>query len=1000
MPTRVLSEAQRGAYARYSETLDADTLARCFHLDERDRVLIAGLRGLHNRVGFAAQLGTVRFLGVLPGEAGFVPAVVISTLARQLDAPPPNLDAYWQGRQRWRHTELIRTHYGYHDFENAPGDRFRLTRWLHALCWTGDDRPGLLIERAVAWLLAEKVLLPGLTTLERLCARIRSRVHARRWQALAAGFAPTQRARLDELFKPEVATSSLEELRQGPQRFSPTELVRHLERLDAIRALGLAPEAAPAVPAAVVDRLAHTARRMRPATLARLPEPRRTATLAALFHALEGIALDDALDLFDQLVEQSVRDAKRRYDADRLRSLRDLDAAALLAARAAGVVVAEPESEAGHATARGRLLEEISAEDIREAIERIERLARPPDDRHFTELCDSWRRLSRLFAQLLARVRFDAVPAAEPVREALDFLAGRSAWARMATADAPTACVSAAWRRHVFGKSAKDVEAPVADNRAYVFAVLEAARKALKRRDLHVAQSLRFADPARGLLAGAAWDAARPAVLRALGRSEDGAGEVAVLADRLDAAYQCTLANLPGNADLRFEDGAPVLSRLDRLEEPDSLLALRAAITARLPKGDLPEIVLETMERTGFATAFTHVQGGAARVEGFETSLAAVLLAEACNVGFEPMLRADVPALRRDRVSWIAQNCLREDTLRAANAMLVAAHDALPIARIWGSGEIASADGMRFVVRGDPLHAGFNPRYFGHRRGITWYNLVSDQSTGLGGIAVPGTLRDSLVLLGLLLEQETPLAPQEIMTDTAAYSDVVFGLFWLLGYRFSPRLADIGGARFWRVDRAADYGPFDTVSQGRVDTERIIKAWPDLLRLAGSLKLGRVRADAVMRLLQARERPTALARALVELGRLLKTLHVLDYLDDADKRRRILVQLNRQEFRHRLARRVCHGNRGELAAGYREGQEDTLGALGLILNVIALWNATYIQAAVERLEAEGHHVDPADLARVSPLVHRHINVLGRYTFTVPEVVANGELRPLREPTSA
>ncbi len=154
-----------------------------------------------------------------------------------------------------------------------------------------------------------------------------------------------------------------------------------------------------------------------------------------------------------------------------------------------------------------------------------------------------------------------------------------------------------------------------------------------------------------------------------------------------------------------------------------------------------------------------------------------------------------------------------------------------------------------------------------------------------------------------------------------------------------------------------------------------------------------------MRLLQVRERPTALARALAELGRIIKSIHVLDYLDDADKRRRILTQLNRQELRHRLARRVCHGNRGELGAGYREGQEDTLGALDLVLNVIALWNATYMQAVVERLEAERHPVDPADLARTSPLAHRHINLLGRYAFTVPEVVANGELRPLRNPTS-
>jgi TnpA family transposase len=94
---------------------------------------------------------------------------------------------------------------------------------------------------------------------------------------------------------------------------------------------------------------------------------------------------------------------------------------------------------------------------------------------------------------------------------------------------------------------------------------------------------------------------------------------------------------------------------------------------------------------------------------------------------------------------------------------------------------------------------------------VTWYNLLSNQFSGLNGIVVPGTLRDSLVLLALLLEQETELEPVEFMTDTAAYSDAVF---WLLGYQFSPRLADLGDARLWRIDRKADYGPFNGVSKG------------------------------------------------------------------------------------------------------------------------------------------------------------------------------------------
>lgn len=250
------------------------------------------------------------------------------------------------------------------------------------------------------------------------------------------------------------------------------------------------------------------------------------------------------------------------------------------------------------------------------------------------------------------------------------------------------------------------------------------------------------------------------------------------------------------------------------------------------------------------------------------------------------------------------------------------------------------------------VHAGPNPKCFGRKRGVTYYNLISDQFTGLHGITVPGTLRDSLILLALVLDQQTELQPTRIMTDTGAYSDVVFGLFRLLGYRFSPRLADIGGARLWRVDREADYGPFNDLSRHHVNLARIAENWDDCLRLVGSLKLGRVRATGIMRTLQVGEHATRLAQAIAEIGRIDKTLHVLRYLDDESLRRGTLVQLNRGEGRHGLSRVVFHGKRGELRQHYREGQEDQLGALGLVVNMIVLWNTLYMQAAIDQLRAE------------------------------------------------
>ena len=127
---------------------------------------------------------------------------------------------------------------------------------------------------------------------------------------------------------------------------------------------------------------------------------------------------------------------------------------------------------------------------------------------------------------------------------------------------------------------------------------------------------------------------------------------------------------------------------------------------------------------------------------------------------------------------------------------------------------------------------------------------------------------------------------------------------------------------------------------------------------------------------------------------------VVSFIDDETRRRSTLQQLNLSEGRHSLARDVFHGKRGELHQRYRVGQEDQLSALGLVVNMIVLWNTIYMAAVLDQLRAEDYPVLPEDEAPLSPFGHEHINMLGRYSFAVPEAVARGELRPLRNAMEA
>ncbi|MCA1681384.1 MAG: transposase, partial [Actinobacteria bacterium] len=303
--------------------------------------------------------------------------------------------------------------------------------------------------------------------------------------------------------------------------------------------------------------------------------------------------------------------------------------------------------------------------------------------------------------------------------------------------------------------------------------------------------------------------------------------------------------------------------------------------------------------------------------------------------------------------------------------------------------------GMRFIVPVPSIYARPNRKYFGSKRGVTWLNMVNDQGSGLAAKVVSGTPGESLHMIDVIFSQDGGQRPDIIVADTGTYSDLVFGLAQLLGIEYRPELADMPDQRSWRIDTAADYGPLNTAARGRIDLDRVRRHWEDILRIVASIYTGTVRAYDVVRMLQRDGNPTPLGEAIASYGRIFKSLHILVYIDDDTYRRDIKGVRNLQEGRHSLAATVFHGKKGELYERYHKGMEDQLGALGLVLNCIVLWNTRYMNAALDELRAQGRTVLDADIARLSPFVRHHLNVLGKYSFLLPELLAG--LRALRKP---
>jgi hypothetical protein len=201
MPVRFLTAEQEHRYGRFAGSPSIEQFARYFHLDDADHEFVNARRQELPRLGCAVQLGTVRFLGTFLSDPTDVPEAVVAVMARQIGiADPSSFPLYRKGRVRWLHAAEIRNRYGYREF-TEPLPRWRLIRWLYALCWTGTERPSVLFDRATAWLVAHKVLLPGASVLERLVARVRTRASQHLWRRLNAPVTPEQRRQLFRLLE-------------------------------------------------------------------------------------------------------------------------------------------------------------------------------------------------------------------------------------------------------------------------------------------------------------------------------------------------------------------------------------------------------------------------------------------------------------------------------------------------------------------------------------------------------------------------------------------------------------------------------------------------------------------------------------------------------------------------------------------------------------------------------------------------------------------------------
>ena len=825
-------------------------------------------------------------------------------------------------------------------------------------------------------------------------ARVSGRKEIRR--RLDPELTPERCDLLDELLvtDPALGVARLVWLNDGATSASTDAVKSEVAKLAYLEVVGADRLDLSAIPPERLRQLATVARRSTPRALRQLDPERRHPILLAALAAAHTEIVDETVRVFDMMLTATDGNARDRVAERQLEALQaNLERLALLDDILDVVLDTDlDDTEVGGAV-RG-LGSKRLASAVRSEAER------PPRDGGHLELMEARFSHVRSFApHVLGALTFAASVAPSEVLDAVRLLQAMNVEGRRHVPDdAPIDFIPA--RRRPYLDAARDDGNENRFKHYWELCVLLALQGALRSGEIWVKGSRRYANPASYLIAPEAWARDRTELLKLTGQPATFAERLTEIEQEM-ARYLDDLEALLGDPDgpVRLDDAGELHLRPLSAEAIDpAVIVERDGVVARLPIVPLTELLIETDGEIHWSRHLTHATGGSPRHSPLEhqRNLYAAILAQACNFGSTRM--AELTGISADTIDWTTQWYLREETLRPANTDVVNAHYRHPLAQMLGDGTLSSSDGLRLPTRGKSLTGRALSRYFVHE-GLTSYTHVSDQHSTFGTQIIVSTERDATFTLDEILGNTTELPLLEHTTDSHGQTLATFALFDLVGRRLSPRIARLTEKQLYRPRPASHYKQWPRAGpllKHHAQVDLIDSHWDDLLRIGGSLKQGYVSATLLISRLQAGSRQHPLAKALLEYGKLLRTLHALRWFTDEAFRRRIGGQLNRGEALNDLRRFIFFANRGTVRYSDHEDQTTQAHCHTLVVNACILSTTGYLQDAVDAQRADGHPVSDEAIAHLSPGQFETINPYGTLTFDIPGVLERSR-RPPRRP---
>lgn len=993
----VLMPEQRLLFTTIPDDLSAQEMARYYALNAEDIAFIRQHRGADNRLGVALQLCTLRFPGRLLMQMTLISERVVVYVAEQLGLPATAFAKYGKRHNTlYDHLQNICQHYGYHAC--AQEDVVPLMRYLLPFAMENEEALPL-VDGAMAWIRQHKRIAPTILTTEKLVWHVQRIARWRVYRRIRATLSAAQENSLQDLLAVTAdkgGQTPLSWLRIPATKPSPEAMSHLLERIVFINHLQL-PGRPVQVQAARFRQLAQRGERYRPQSLANLENAaERYALLVAYLHEQHQSLIDQVIDMFDRWLNDLMRQGrnKQRHYLHRHISLLNRDLNTLAQAMAAFLAAKEKGTDPFAAVFA------VVEENVLLATVASATAHTWPADMDFRDLVETiFVRRRKAMLAVMRTLSFKAIEEPHPGLEALNYVLrlldehSERVRSQEIVIDgevlvAPLEHLKRKrWKRHA-------LTAEGINPNYYELAAFDRLQDGLRAGDIAVTGSHRYQPFDDYMLSSAEWqqlkkeDRTRLAVAdnpqTYLQESQE------QIADLIKRVVE-VIAEEDSHLSLA-SDGSLQLHRLEKGTPPEAV-TLRQQLYRYMPLVEMSQVIVDVNKWTGVLQSFPHLLTGEAPTGYHQAVLIAALMESGMNIG--PTKMAQACAFSEQELMQSAEWHFREETLRPAIAELdnfVLHH---PFSRHWGSGIASSSDGLRVPVVVNAPNAVYNARHFWYRRGITIVAHAAD----IWMPFYPQVMQDTseaLYVIDALCHHETDFDIQEHYTDTASATFQVFALCRMLGFRFAPRIREVTKKYLYTVEPLTVDNALAPLLKGTVTSELVTDNWDGMRRLVASIRHGTVSASLMMRKVAAYPKQNQLTLAFNEVGKLERTIFVLNYLLDRPLQRRNLRGLNKGEAIWSAARAMTKNQDGDMPERELNAQMNRASSTMLLVSMLSAWNTVYLDKVVTTLRAKGAQIPDDYLAHVSPLGWQHVNLLGRYEFNLEQAYPLNALRPLRK----